>query len=237
MSEMVQVEIKSPLAIALGNAQNEFPIVVKDKTVKKKGKSKAGNEFEYSYKYADLSNVIESIRHVLFKHGLAFTQLPMLSEERFTLLTKIIHCSGEELVSHWPLSMMQDPQDMGAQLTYVKRYALCAALGIAADEDVDGKIKEADKGGKRSAPTAPGKGYGLVDDLGEFTTHGSATAFLDALEALLKVSDDPRALLESNLTPFEAIQAKANKAKMEAIVGRCAAIYKDATTEPATLNP
>lgn len=237
MSESIQVEIRSPIAIALGNAQNDFPIVVKDKVVKKKGKSKSGNDFEYSYKYADLSNVIESIRHILCKHGLAFTQLPTMKEDRFYLLTRIVHCGGEEFISHWPLSIMQDPQDMGAQLTYVKRYALCAALGIAADEDVDGKISESNKGGKKDAPTAPGKGYSLVDDLGEYTTHGSATAFLEALEGILKTSDDRKATWENNRIPFEQIQAKASKAKMDQIVGRCAAIYQDVMTDPTKLEP
>lgn len=236
MEQTEGLKPNSPMAIALGKAQAEFPIVAKDKTVKKKGKSKQGNDFEYSYKYADLTNVIEAIRGVLHKHELAFTQLPTFHGEKFVLVTRIWHSSGEEIVSIWPLAAMADLQDMGGQLTYVKRYALTAALGIAADEDVDGKPKEPEKEGKRNAPSA-GAMYTLEGDMGEFSDHASATAFLDALERLLKVTDDQKMALERNSKPFQHIQARAAKAKMQNIVDRCSAIYKDVNTEPAQLNP
>jgi len=114
---------------AFVSAQGEFSTLPKDC----KG---------YGYNYTNLDTVISSIRPVLQKHGLAFSQL--LSDN--TLTTMIIHTSGEYFGDQVTMPEIQmaktnAAQNLGAAITYMKRYALCSILGISSDEDVDGNVE------------------------------------------------------------------------------------------------
>jgi len=53
------------------------------------------------------------------------------------LVTRIIHTSGEHIEGEFPLVCKDpnDPQKLGSAVTYARRYALSAALGITADDD------------------------------------------------------------------------------------------------------
>ena len=56
------------------------------------------------------------------------------------LTTMLAHASGEWIASDWPVCPMAEtanPHRMGAALTYARRYALFALLGIAGEEDLD----------------------------------------------------------------------------------------------------
>src|SRR5262249_29970571 len=48
------------------------------------------------------------------------------------------HSSGGHLDSFYPLAMHDRPQEMGSEITYSKRYAGEAILGISSEEDDDG---------------------------------------------------------------------------------------------------
>jgi hypothetical protein len=59
--------------------------------------------------------------------------------DKTILITKLIHESGEELVSEMILPHNSDPQKYGSLITYYKRYQLQAILGVSTkDEDDDG---------------------------------------------------------------------------------------------------
>jgi hypothetical protein len=100
-------------------------------------KSKA-NTGTYSYTYADLPAIIDHVRPVLAKHGLGISQDVLMEDGRLLIRTRIIHSSGECL-EFGPLagSVGGEWQKVGSGITYARRYALAAALGIAADEDDD----------------------------------------------------------------------------------------------------
>ncbi len=56
------------------------------------------------------------------------------------LTTVLAHASGEWIASDWPVCAVSDtatPQRMGAALTYARRYALFALVGIAGEDDLD----------------------------------------------------------------------------------------------------
>ena len=56
------------------------------------------------------------------------------------LTTMLAHASGERIASDWPVRPVAEtanPHRMGAALTYARRYALFALLGIAGEEDLD----------------------------------------------------------------------------------------------------
>lgn len=86
------------------------------------------------FEYADLASILDTCLPVLHKHGLAITQL--VNEGRIT--TILMHESGQCMSSDTLYSTQGKPQDQGSQITYMKRYALSAMLGIAAEEDKDG---------------------------------------------------------------------------------------------------
>ncbi len=97
----------------------------------------------FKSKYADLASIIESLRKPLSDNGLAFTQTlgrDILPE--FSLVTTLLHTSGQWLRSEYPLPVNATPQQMGSALTYARRYSLSAITGTAADEDDDGDKAE-----------------------------------------------------------------------------------------------
>lgn len=119
---------------ALAKAQSEFKSIPKNKEVKKKGKTKDGAWFEYSYFYADLDEIIEQTRKPLTTNGLSFYQTIHTTE----CVTFINHTSGEFIQSSCPIILnTDDMQKIGAAITYAKRYGLSMALGVSTDEDAD----------------------------------------------------------------------------------------------------
>jgi len=90
------------------------------------------------YQYADLAAILNHVRPVLAKHGLAVTQDVALDDGRLGITTTVHHLSGEAL-RFGPLAGPSGGkwQDLGSAITYARRYALCAALGIAGDDDDD----------------------------------------------------------------------------------------------------
>lgn len=115
-----------PLAAALAKAQSEFPAIVRDKEVDSRA---------YKFKYADLSAVISAVRPALAKNGLAFAQLL----DGDDLVTMLLHESGAVLSGRVALPREGTVQQLGSAITYLRRYALQAVLGVAAEEDDDGE--------------------------------------------------------------------------------------------------
>jgi hypothetical protein len=86
--------------------------------------------------YADINAIIETVEPVLIKHGLVLVQ-PI---ESGSVVTRIIDAAtGEVLESSMPLSPTANPQQMGSQITYYRRYTLQSLLSLQA-EDEDANI-------------------------------------------------------------------------------------------------
>ena len=94
----------------------------------------------YGYSYADLPTIFEKINPLLKKHGLGFTQL--LSGSAIKTIIFDVE-TGEQLesIADIPqgvnLKGMNDFQVLGSAITYIRRYALSAALGLVTDVDND----------------------------------------------------------------------------------------------------
>ena len=88
-------------------------------------------------KYASLPNIQEAIKEPLKKAGLIYTQLPDLNN---TLITFLLHPeSGQFFKSEYSMNPIANtPQATGSAITYGKRYALAAMLGLQIDDDDDG---------------------------------------------------------------------------------------------------
>lgn len=120
------------LAKALVKAQGQIEGAKKDK------KANYG-------KYADLASVWEACKDALSKNGLAVIQLPCVAPEGCVgITTVILHESGQSMSEcfHMPVKDRTNPQAVGSAITYARRYALSAALGICPDDD-DGEAAKA----------------------------------------------------------------------------------------------
>ena len=107
--------------------------------------------------YADLTSVMLACKDALAANDLAVLQLSRIHESGApVLVTRIIHSSGEHVEGEFPLVCKDpnDPQKLGSAVTYARRYALSAALGITADDD-DGQAASAPtaKAASKAAPT------------------------------------------------------------------------------------
>jgi hypothetical protein len=129
---MITSETLIKFSPAYIKAQSELRNTIKDNN----------NPF-FKSKYADLPDVIDSIKEILNKHGIGYIQTPTDSGDINTvsLTTRLLHESGEFLedTCSCPLSKL-DSQGFGSCITYLRRYSLQAICGIAGCDDDDGNI-------------------------------------------------------------------------------------------------
>ena len=119
----------------------------------------------FKSKYADLSNILDSIKEPLGKSGLVFSQIPSGENELTTIL---IHTkSGEWMSGAYRMTPAKnDPQGQGSAITYMRRYALSAILGLNTDEDDDANHASGKNTASKpqNAPTASAnREYGELD--------------------------------------------------------------------------
>lgn len=93
----------------------------------------------YTYDYADLADIVRLTRPVLASHDvIALTPLGAHGD-KLAVSVHLIHSSGESLVlGPFPFPPGRDAQATGSMVTYMRRYALLAALGMATGDDDDG---------------------------------------------------------------------------------------------------
>lgn len=130
---MKQSENCKTLFAAVLKAQGDFETLPKDKQ-------------GYGYKYTDLDTVISYLRPILKSNGIGFMQTLTTIEGKSGLTTRLFNAEGEWIEDTTFLPEVQlkgtnPAQNMGAAITYMKRYALCAILGISSDEDTDAVVE------------------------------------------------------------------------------------------------
>lgn len=101
----------------------------------------------FKYDYSDLADVIDTVRPVLAKHGLAVMHLMDRMGDGWTLTARIWHESGEYVDSLYPVPKgIAGAQDLGGWLTYMRRYSTCNLLFISGETDDDAsKVTEVEK--------------------------------------------------------------------------------------------
>jgi hypothetical protein len=140
---------------ALAAFQSECPPIPKTRTAKIPGKGDGGAG-GYSYKYADLGDILDAIRPVLATHGLSFTQAALTNGSQVGCRTTVHHDSGGAIEGE-PLTLNAgpSPQTAGSALTYARRYSLTAALGIATEEDDDAAGATYGGGAEKASSASP----------------------------------------------------------------------------------
>lgn len=173
------------LAGALAKAQAAYPTITRSREVTVQ--TRTGGK--YTFKYAPLDTILEAVRAPLSKNGLAITQLL----DGPDLVTVLLHESGATLTARSPLPHTDGDtvQQLGSAITYLRRYALQAILGIASEEDDDGNAASGNTAtatGRKGAPAVEHDpsggligtaeaGKGLADFELRQTPQGYALAF------------------------------------------------------------
>ena len=121
----MQSETIGALAAALSKAQADITGALKD----------SSNPF-FKSKYADLASCWDACRHQLAANGLSVVQTTRMTEQGLLLVTTLAHSSGEWIAGEMPvLTKDASPQGQGSGLTYARRYALAAIVGLAQIDD------------------------------------------------------------------------------------------------------
>lgn len=99
-------------------------------------KTQTANVGKFAYSYATLADALQMARPVFAARGLAVTQTAATVENEVAIYTTIIHESGQ-FVTTQPLTMPigKTAQETGSAITYGRRYALMAVLGLATEDD------------------------------------------------------------------------------------------------------
>lgn len=133
----MQSETIGALAAALSKAQADITGALKD----------SANPF-FKSKYADLSSCWDACRKQLAANNLCVIQTTDLDDltNQTVLKTILAHSSGEWVKSITPiLTKDNSPQAQGSGITYARRYALAAIVGLAQIDD-DAEAAQGRKG-------------------------------------------------------------------------------------------
>src|SRR4051812_18065692 len=120
-----QGELANPEKSLIANIQTPFP-----------------REGDRTFRYASLASGLDIVRKCLGQQEIATVQTTAIDQAsgHIRLTTLLAHASGEWISSDWPVCPISEtaaPHRMGAALTYARRYALFALVGIAGEDDLD----------------------------------------------------------------------------------------------------
>lgn len=158
---MNRSESIAKIAAALVKAQAEMGNAVKD----------SKNPF-FKSKYADLNAVREACMPALNKHGVSIIQPTSVIDGKLYVETVLLHESGEFLSGLYEVVVgkQNDPQALGASISYSRRYGLQSMVNIgAADDDAESAI---DRGNSRTITSSANN----VDKLEEVAVQSAPAA-------------------------------------------------------------
>jgi ERF superfamily len=133
---------------AISRAKAEMPIIIKNRMAGFDSKRTGGARTEYAYE--DLAEIMRVVDPILAKHGLSIRWRTSSEINAPIHVTCVLsHRAGyfEENGLHGPRdeSGSKNPlQAIGSTLTYLQRYTVKAALGLAAARDDDAEITSSD---------------------------------------------------------------------------------------------
>jgi ERF superfamily len=116
---------------------------------------KDGTNPHFGSKFVSLAGVITAIDLALDANGLIVLQPTRIGDDGKTVLvTTLLHESGEWIAGEYPVTAAKqnDPQAEGSAMTYARRYALMAMVGIAPEDDDGNAASAAAKPARPSKP-------------------------------------------------------------------------------------
>ena len=137
----MQSEMINELAAALSKAQAQITGALKD----------SSNPF-FKSRYADLASCWDACRAQLTQNGLSVIQTTNVLDGIVVVHTILAHASGQWVSGVLPVKAKDDsPQAQGSGITYARRYALAAIVGLA---QVDDDAEAAQARPRRAEPDA-----------------------------------------------------------------------------------
>lgn len=130
---------------AIAEAKAEIPPIIKNRSVSYDSR---GANAKTSYRHEDLGEIARTVDPILAKHGLSY-RFRTMSEGNAMTVTCILshrdgHCEENSLIAPPDATGGKNHiQAIGSTQTYLQRYTLKGALGLAATEDDDGKAATA----------------------------------------------------------------------------------------------
>ena len=172
------------LAEALAKAQGDIEGATKDAS------NPAFKQGARVAAYATLASVWEACRKALSSNGLAVTQTTRGGDlATVTVITTLLHASGQWMRSDLTMKpMAATPQGIGSAITYARRYALAAMVGVAPEDD-DGE-------GAMGRQTKPEPVPHREDDVAR-----QAAEFANGLMAQIEACKSPATLVEIMAMP------------------------------------
>lgn len=124
---------------AMSSAKGEFPTIVKNRTV-----DFSSSKGRTHYKFEDLGEIAKTVDPILKKYGLSYRYRTEQSNGTVSVTCIVAHRDGhfeENTLSagHDQSGNKNSIQAVGSTITYLQRYTLKSALGLAASHDDDGR--------------------------------------------------------------------------------------------------
>lgn len=180
---------------ALSAAKAEIPPILKNRKVDFTGKT----GLRTNYSHEDLGEIARTVDPILAKHGLSYR---FRTEQQDGGAVRVV-CVVAHRDGHAEENALQAQRDesgnknniqaVGSTITYLQRYTLKAALGLAASNDDDGKaVTVAEKGGAINEAQAATL-RALIEETGSDIVKFCGYMGVEAIPDI-SVSDFPRAV-------------------------------------------
>jgi hypothetical protein len=136
----------------IDEAQADFDDALARAFAKIEAAKKDSENPHFRNKYADLASVTDAVKVPLTSEGFSWPQT-IAMEEGMVIVTQWLRRKGVAICSVLPMPIgdKATPQQIGSAITYARRYALSAMVGVAPDDD-DGNAASSGGGGTVRAP-------------------------------------------------------------------------------------
>ncbi len=172
--------------------------------------TKSSSNPHFRSKYADLAEVLNTVRPVFARHGIAILQSTEFDGARVSVTTALAHTSGGVVTSTAAcVPAKTDAQGIGAATTYLRRYSLAAMAGVAQEDDDGQSAAHAGKPMPIPTKTTPMDGVEVTDKhrehaalVGEYAEVGDWSGAWEYINRQGWTTDDKAAvwsLLPSNV--------------------------------------
>lgn len=123
--------------------------------IKKESKADAGARG--TMYYANLKTVTDAMKPLLAKYGFIWSCQPTVVNDKPVLRYELTHVSHtaddpQQRTGFYPIFGDNKPQAFGAAITYGRRYALCAVVGLTPDNETDAEGKAPGRVVSRKTP-------------------------------------------------------------------------------------
>jgi hypothetical protein len=186
------------LAGALAKAQGAIKGAVKDSL-----------NPHFKNKYADLASVWDACRAQLASNGLSVVQSLGNDEAGVRITTMLLHSSGQWISDDLIMPAGATAQTAGSAITYGRRYALAAMVGVAPEDDDANAASGTTQKGPQGVPAQKPAGY----DGWWFDLEYAAKQGIKVLEKAWKDSrpEFKTHTLKASADAWAALKAKAEK--------------------------